>query len=85
MILTRAEVYGGRNMIYFDHTADTPPDSRVLEEYIRTAQIFANPNSAHSAGWEAKNEIDGSISLMAELLNLAVSVQGAVYVRILSN
>ena len=68
MILTRAEVYGGRNMIYFDHTADTPPDSRVLEEYIRTAQIFANPNSAHSAGREAKTEIDRSISLMAKLL-----------------
>ena len=73
MILTRAEVYGGRNMIYFDHTADTPPDSRVLEEYIRAAQIFANPNSAHSAGQRAKNEIDGSISLMAKLLHIKPS------------
>ena len=57
----RAEVFGGRNMIYFDYTADTPPDSRVLEEYIRTAQIFANPNSAHSAGQQARNEIDSRI------------------------
>ena len=70
MILMRAEVFGGRNMTYFDYTADTPPDNRVLEEYIRTAQIFANPNSAHSAGVEAKNKIDDSISLIADILHI---------------
>lgn len=70
MILMRAEVYGGLNMIYFDYTADTPPDQRVLEEYIRAAQIFANPNSKHSAGAGAANEISRSISLMAKLLDV---------------
>lgn len=69
----RAEVFGGLNMIYFDYTADTPPDSRVLEEYIRTAQIFANPNSAHSAGQQARNEIDSSISHMADILHIKPS------------
>ena len=71
--MPRAEVFGGRNMIYFDYTADTPPDSRVLDEYVRAAQQFANPNSVHSAGRKAKTEIDRSISLMAELLHIKPS------------
>ena len=73
MITMREEAFGGQSMIYFDYTADTPPDDRVLEEYIRSAQLFANPNSAHSAGLEARSSIDKSISRMAELLHIKPS------------
>ena len=58
--------------IYLDYSADTPPDERVLSEYIKTAsEDFANPNSAHGMGAAAKNVIDSSLAKTAELLNVS--------------
>lgn len=58
--------------IYLDYTADTPPDERVLCEYMKAArEHFANPNSAHEAGSSAKKIIDDSLVKIAELLNVS--------------
>ena len=57
--------------IYLDYCADTPPDAGVLQSYAETAvSSFANPNSAHPAGLQAKTVIDTSLEKIAELLNI---------------
>ncbi len=57
--------------IYLDYTADTPPDERVLYEYMKVArEQFANPNSSHSAGAAAKKIIDVSLEKTAGLLGV---------------
>lgn len=58
--------------IYLDYTADTPVDERVLSVYTDTARTcFANPNSAHSFGFAAKQIIDDSLAKIAELLQVS--------------
>lgn len=58
--------------IYLDYTADTPPDQRVLCEYMKAAgEHFANPNSAHGAGASAKKVIDSSLGKIAKLLKVS--------------
>ncbi|MBR1751431.1 MAG: cysteine desulfurase [Ruminococcus sp.] len=58
--------------IYLDYTADTPPDERVLCEYMNAAkQHFANPNSAHEMGVSAKKVIDDSLVKIAKLLGVS--------------
>jgi len=60
------------NRIYLDYTADTPVDERVLSVYTDTAQnCFANPNSAHIFGFDAKQIMDESLSQMAEILRIS--------------
>ena len=60
------------NRIYLDYTADTPVDERVLSVYTDTARTcFANPNSAHSFGFTAKQIVDDSLSKIAELLHVS--------------
>ena len=57
--------------IYLDYTADTPVDERVLSVYTDTARTcFANPNSAHSFGFAAKQIVDDSLAKIAELLQV---------------
>ncbi|MBR1383101.1 MAG: cysteine desulfurase [Ruminococcus sp.] len=57
--------------IYLDYTADTPPDERILCEYIKAAkEQYANPNSAHHMGAAAKNVIDMSLAKIAKLLKV---------------
>ena len=57
--------------IYLDYTADTPVDERVLSVYTDTARTcFANPNSAHSFGFAAKQIMDDSLAKIAELLQV---------------
>ena len=46
-------------MIYLDYAANAPVDERVLDEYVKaTKKYFANPNSIHKLGIEAKEAID---------------------------
>ena len=57
--------------IYLDYTADTPPDERVLSAYLKAAaEHFANPNSTHSLGREAKSIIDDSLERIAKILRV---------------
>ena len=52
-------------MIYLDYAANAPVDEEVLESYINaTKKYFANPNSFHRLGLEAKKAIDDASSNM---------------------
>ena len=58
--------------IYLDYSADTPVDERVLSVYTDTArECFANPNSAHSFGFAAKQIMDDSLAKIAELMQIS--------------
>ena len=58
--------------IYLDYTADTPPDERVLTVYFKSAaKYFANPNSTHSLGRDAKDVIDSSLEKISKLLKVS--------------
>lgn len=57
--------------IYFDHQATTPIHPEVLsltEELQR--EIFANPQSSHSFGYEAKKLLEEARNKIADLLNV---------------
>ena len=46
-------------MIYLDYAANAPVDKEVLDVFNEaTLKYFANPNSAHKLGVEAKEAID---------------------------
>ena len=46
-------------MIYLDYAANHPADPGVVERFCRTELAFpGNPNSAHSAGRAAREELD---------------------------
>ena len=48
-------------MIYLDYAANSPVDKRVLDYFNEaTIKYFANPNSIHKLGLEAKNLIEKS-------------------------
>lgn len=57
-------------MLYFDHQATTPIDSRVLAEmepYLGNS--FGNPHSAdHCLGWEAAQAVEDSMDRVARLI-----------------
>ena len=56
--------------IYFDHSATTPLDPRVLEAMLRFyGENFGNPSSLHWAGQQAKQAIDQSRQQVAELFH----------------
>ena len=58
-------------MIYLDYAASTPVDEDVLENFIKvTKEQYANPNSNHDLGLNAKKMIDDSTSNIARLLNV---------------
>jgi len=44
--------------IYLDYAASTPLDPQVKSVFIKTLEIFGNPNSLHSFGQEATAVID---------------------------
>ena len=56
--------------MYFDYTATTPINPKVLESFIASCQYYANPNSHHQLGKEAKQEIDEAIISIKELLKI---------------
>jgi len=56
--------------IYFDHSATTPLDPRVVEAMLPFyGANFGNPSSIHSAGQEAREAIDKGRRQVADLLH----------------
>ena len=58
-------------MIYLDYAAATKVDDGVLDLfYHMTKKYYANPNSSHKLGLEAKNVIDEATSDIAKILGV---------------
>lgn len=58
-------------MIYLDYTANTPVHDEVLRVFCDvTKKYIANPNSAHSAGREARAELERCTESIRRLLGL---------------
>lgn len=64
-------------LIYFDHSATTPLDPRVvqaMQPYLGAAVIganFGNPSSLHWAGRQARSAVDQARQQVADLLHAA--------------
>ena len=57
-------------MVYLDYSATTKTREEVLDTYITTSRdYFANPNSLHKIGVEAKHLIDASTEQIARIMN----------------
>lgn len=58
-------------MVYLDYAANSPVDIEVLDYYYEiTKKYYANPNSNHKLGIEAKELIDKSTKNIASNLNV---------------
>ena len=56
-------------MIYLDYAANCPVDKKVLEDFnLNSILYYANPNSTHRLGLEAKEKIDEATPLLLYLL-----------------
>ena len=56
-------------MIYFDNSATTPPDPRVLAAMAPFQHaVFGNPSSLHQAGRQARASVEAARSQVAALL-----------------
>ena len=65
-------------MIYLDYAANAPVDTEVLDVFNEaTIKYFANPNSMHKLGVEAKEAIDKATKNIAK--NLGVSEDEVIY------
>lgn len=65
-------------MIYLDYAANAPVDKEVLDVFNEaTVKYFANPNSMHKLGVEAKETIDKATKNIAK--NLGVSEDEVIY------
>ena len=65
-------------MIYLDYAANAPVDKEVLDVFNEaTVKYFANPNSTHKLGVEAKEAIDKATKNIAK--NLGVSEDEVIY------
>lgn len=65
-------------MIYLDYAANAVVDKRVLDAFNEaTLKYFANPNSTHKLGLEAKNRIDEASKNIAK--NLGVDSEELIY------
>lgn len=55
-------------MVYLDYAANCPVDKRVLEDFnLNSILYYANPNSTHKLGLEAKEKIDEATSYIANV------------------
>lgn len=57
-------------MVYLDYSATSPVDDEVMNSFVKSSKYFANPNSLHGLGVEAKELIDASTSQIAGLLGV---------------
>lgn len=58
-------------MIYLDYAASTPVDDEVLDVFYKTTKkYYANPNSSHQLGLEAKSLIDDNTLSIANKLHV---------------
>lgn len=65
-------------MIYLDYAADSPAHEEVLKVFVEANQrYFANPNSLHALGREAKEKIDKATDNIAAMLG--VKAQEIIY------
>jgi cysteine desulfurase len=56
--------------IYFDHSATTPLDPRVVQAMLPAlGEVFGNPSSLHWAGRQARAALDQARQQVADLLN----------------
>ena len=61
-------------MIYLDYSATTPVDKEVVETFSKAClNYWANPNSLHKMGVEAKKLIDASTEQIANILGVKTS------------
>ena len=60
-------------MVYLDYSATTPVDDEVLDSFVKSNKYFANPNSLHKLGVDAKKLIDASTNQIAKLLGVKKS------------
>ena len=59
-----------KNLVYLDHSATTPVDSRVLETFVKVSTDFwGNPSSLHRIGLLAEQVLLKSKRQMLDLLN----------------
>lgn len=59
-------------MIYFDNSATTMPDDRVLDTFIKSSKaFFANPSSLHRLGIEADRLLARASEQVAELAGMS--------------
>lgn len=57
-------------MIYLDYAANCPVDKKVLEDFtINSILYYANPNSTHKLGIEAKEKIDEVTEYISNIFN----------------
>ena len=57
-------------MVYLDYSATTKTRDEVLDTYVKTSRdYFANPNSLHKIGVEAKKLSDAATSQIAKIMN----------------
>lgn len=57
-------------MIYLDYAANCPVDKKVLEDFnLNNILYYANPNSSHKLGLEAKSKIDETTKYISEVFN----------------
>lgn len=60
-------------MVYLDYSATTKTRDEVLDTYIKSSKdYFANPNSLHKLGVDAKKLIDASTNQIARIMNCNV-------------
>lgn len=58
-------------MIYLDYASNSPVDKEVLDLFYETTiKYYANPNSVHKLGLEAKQLLDNSTKNIAKNLNI---------------
>ena len=58
-------------MVYLDYAAATPIDNEVLDTYYEISKkYYANPNSSHKMGLEAKELIKECTNNIANTLNV---------------
>lgn len=58
-------------MIYLDYAASTPVDEEVLNNFIQvTKQYYANPNSNHKMGHDAKQLIDQATNNISNIFKV---------------
>ncbi len=61
-------------MVYLDYSATTPVNKEVLESFNKAClNYFANPNSLHKIGVEAKKLIDDATDQIASILKVKPS------------
>ncbi|MBR1718258.1 MAG: cysteine desulfurase [Bacilli bacterium] len=60
-------------MVYLDYSATTKTRDEVIDTYIKSSKdYFANPNSLHKLGVNAKKLIDASTEQIAKIMNCKV-------------